>query len=166
MNKINSKDDNFQALKSIVDRKELTEITTAAKVDTSDVNFGVQTFFQRTRAEQWERDISEYLKSHPQETKSQAERLIKTNENPSDILGFYGWTLTPSKSPSGNLRIVITDQTGDAAKVSEEDAVTTMGHELYGHGLPFKQGKPWEHGKVNEKVFEEIENRTKKNFNS
>ncbi|GIU81259.1 MAG: hypothetical protein KatS3mg006_0323 [Pyrinomonadaceae bacterium] len=52
--------------------------------------------------------------------------------------------------------------TGKASRVSEETAVLTMAHELYGHALLFRQNnKNWSgHGPI----FDKIEKRTINNY--
>jgi hypothetical protein len=79
---------------------------------------------------------------------------------------FLGYTLTPSESPSGNVRVLITDRTGKASNTPEVEAVVTTGHELYGHALPQIQGKPYQHddrGPVDTQ-HKQIEARSRANF--
>jgi RHS repeat-associated protein len=144
LDKIKSKDENFAALKVLVNSKEITEVATA-----SVGQMGVP-FFKTTRDEQREKDIQNYLKDNPDKSRADAEALITADGDPSDVLGYYGQTFTPSgeegteKSPSGNLRAVATDQTGEGAGISEEEAVMAMGHELYNHTYKFRIGdKTW-----------------------
>jgi hypothetical protein len=62
LNEIKSDDENFQALKALVDAKEITEVATVPNVDTQDPNFGIVIFFKTTAAENKERDIQNYMK--------------------------------------------------------------------------------------------------------
>jgi RHS repeat-associated protein len=162
LDKIKSKDQNFLDLKTMVNHKELTEVATGTTGQ-----LGVA-FFERTVGEQREKDIQDYMKNN-NVSREEAEKIIgPVQGNPSDIMAYYGQTFSPNgendtpKSPSGNLRIVVTDRTGEASRVSEETAVFTMAHELYGHGLLFRQGnKNWGgHGPI----FDRIEQRTINNY--
>ncbi|CAN5415985.1 hypothetical protein BH10ACI3_BH10ACI3_06980 [soil metagenome] len=160
LDKIKSKDDNFQSLKGFVNNKALTEVMTATEATGNPAKF-----YQRTAAENQERDIQDYMKSNGV-SRDKAEQFYKTIDTSGGWVdsNYLGYTLNPSESPSGNLRIVVTDQTGEASGVSEEDAVVTTGHELYAHGELYRQGKPYEHGKVSESVFTNVEERTRNNY--
>lgn len=170
LNKIHNIDANFQALKFIINYQAITEIITAAEVDTKTVEFGIQRFFRITFAAQREKDIQSYLKNNPGLSKPETDEFIKKYMKiagkSTDAYGTYGWTLSPDKSPTGNLRCVTTNRTGEAASVTEEAAVVSAGHELCGHGFLFRKGLPREHGKVSDKVFEGIEIRTQRNYKS
>lgn len=163
LDKIKSKDQNFKDLKTVVNHKDLTEVMTA----TNSTGANTGNFYQRTAAENREKDIQDYMKNNNQ-TREEAEKFFSTL-NTSDSWvdsSYYGYTLSPSESPSGNLRIVVTDQTGEAANVSEESAVVSTGHELYGHGLLYRQGKPYIHGKAPDSFFEAAQERTLINYRS
>jgi hypothetical protein len=72
-----------------------------------------------------------------------------------------------AEQTGGNPRVTISDATGPASAMPEEERVGTTGHELFGHGLLYLQGKPWGHGVKNgppDSFFKEIENRSKANF--
>lgn len=59
-----------------------------------------------------------------------------------------GVTLSPTDkggSPNGNFRVVLSDGTGDASDAPEADMAAISAHEIYGHGLPAMQGRPWKH---------------------
>ncbi len=161
LDKIKSKDENFAALKTLVDSEEITEVATA-----STGNYGVA-FYKSTRGEQREKDIKEYMKNNPNVTREQAEAFIAADGDQSEITGYFGQTYTPNgekdtpKSPSGNLRAVVTDQTGEGASISEEDAVVAMGHELYNHTYKFRVGdKTWlaEEGPAVDAIHERTRN--------
>jgi RHS repeat-associated protein len=159
LDKIKSKDQNFKDLKEMVNNKNLTEVMTA----TNSTGSNSANFFQRTASENKEYDIQNYMKNN-NVSREDAEKFFKELGITWEDSAYYGYTLSPSESPSGNLRIVVTDQTGEAANVSEETAVVTTGHELYGHGVLFRQGKPYGHDKVPDSFFDAIEKRTQTNY--
>jgi RHS repeat-associated protein len=165
LDKIKSKDANFLALRGMVNHKKVTEVATSATGDN-----GVA-FFERTNAQQREMDIQNYMQNNPNVTRQQAEQLITLNGDGWDVLGYYGQTYTPNgeggtpKSPSGNLRAVATDQTGEGATISEEDAVVAMGHELYNHTYKFRIGdRTWK--AESGPGVRAIEERTRENYRS
>lgn len=122
-------------------------------------------FYQRTAAENKEYDIQNYMENN-NISREEAEKFFKDLGTTWEDSAYYGYTLNPSESPSGNLRIVVTDQTGEAANVPDETAVVTTGHELYGHGLLYRQGKPYGHDKVPDAFFDAVEKRTLTNYQS
>jgi RHS repeat-associated protein len=161
LDKIKSKDQNFLDLKTMVNDKSITEVMTATEAIGNGINTGK--FHQRTAEENKEYDIQNYMKNF-NVSREEAEAFFKEQGTTWTETAVYGYTLNPSESPSGNLRVVITDRTGEGATISEEEAVVTTGHELYGHALRYMQGKPYLHKQVPESVFEVIEERTRKNY--
>lgn len=161
LDKIKSDDENFAALKTMVNAKAITEAAT------SDKGEGGMPFSQETHQQQYESDIQAYMKNN-NVSRADAEKVISPPTNPNELNFYRGQTYTPNgedgivTSPSGNLRAVTTDRTGVGASIPEEDAVVTFGHELYGHAYYFGQGnKTWmNHGKV----ITDIEDRTRKNY--
>jgi hypothetical protein len=142
LDKIKSNDDNFVKLKGLANHKETTEFGT----DSIGAN-GVE-FHQRTVSEQREKDIQGYLKDNPGKTREEAERFypVDSKRDPSLIYAYHGQTYTPNgesdspRSPSGRLRAVATNRLGEGARISEEDAVVAMGHEIYNHAYKFRVG--------------------------
>jgi RHS repeat-associated protein len=168
LDKIKSDDKNFEALKSMVNAKEITEAATSSTGEN-----GVP-FSQETHQQQYESDIQAYMKNN-NVSREEAEKVITPPDNPNEVNFYRGQTYVPKgyvpngeadanipTSPSGNLRAVTTDRTGAGASISEEDAVVTFAHELYGHAYYFRQGnKTWYgHGKV----ITDIEDRTRQNY--
>jgi len=161
LDKIKSKDANFLALKAMVNAKEVTEVATSA------IGQNGTPFFKTTAGAQYEKDIQAYMQAN-NVSRADAEKIISKPADPSEEWAYYGQTFSPNGeentpvSPSGNLRAVVTDRTGDAAGFSEEDAVITMGHELYGHSYKFRVGdKTW---KDEGPAMKAIEERTRKNY--
>jgi RHS repeat-associated protein len=160
LNKIKSKDENFLALKFLVDQKEVTE---AATSDT-----GVVKFFMTT----WEKinDADEKAAAEQEGITVEEAKKKNTNRQFTGPTGYLGQTYSPQgednvpRSPSGNLRAVATDGTGDG--ITKEDAVVTMAHELYGHAYLFrKEDKNWHVDSDNPNTFiRNVEERTKRNY--
>jgi len=159
LDNIKSDDKNFQDLRSMVNYKDVTEVMTA----TDSTGENKAQFFQRTAKENKEYDIQNYMKNN-NASREDAEKFFSDLGSTWEDSAYYGYTLNSSESPSGNLRIVVTDQTGEASGVSEETAVVSTGHELYGHGLLYREGKPYGHDKVPDAFFDEIEKRTTTNY--
>ena len=55
-------------------------------------------------------------------------------------------TLTPSEGTSGNEEVHVSDGTGQAAGLPQEEQVVGMGHELYVHARRDLAGQPSKHG--------------------
>jgi hypothetical protein len=160
LDKIKSKDENFAALKTLVNAKEITEAATSTMGDFG----GPQKFFMTTWEKINEADNQATMKATGV-TKEEAEKS-NANQSITGRTGYLGQTFAPNgedgapRSPSGNLRAVATDGTGEG--ITEEDAVTSMAHELYGHAYLFRTGnKGW----ANESKFiEATEQRALKNY--
>lgn len=160
--KIDSEDENFLALQILVNSKDITEVATA-KEGMYGPTF--QKFFLLTFSALREKEIQEAIKTR-NINKEQAEKEIQLYGPASELTGYLGQTYSPNgengspKSPSGNLRAVATDQTGDG--ITEQDAVITMGHELFGHAYFFRIGNKTWAGEG--PVITAIQERTKKNY--
>ena len=155
LNKIKSSDGNFQDLKTMVNSSQMTEVGTGTEAK------GVGEFsYQSVEAAR----------------KETVDALIKSGMSPQDAAEvskainiptlFLGKTFTPGESASGNLLILVSDGTGAASTAPLGQLVETMGHELYGHGTPYIQGKPFQHddgGPVDAHIVQ-VEKRTKANF--
>jgi RHS repeat-associated protein len=153
LDKIKSKDDNFLALKEMVNDSSTTEVMSAS----SDRN---RDFDYKSVADVRKEVYNELIKKgfSPKD----ARQYANDNKEPQSHLGTM---LTPTESPSGNLRVIVSDGTGKAAKAPMSDLVGTMGHEMFGHGLLYVQGKPFDH--VNGPPyshFKQIEQRSKANY--
>lgn len=162
LDKIKSDDPNFAKLKVLVNSKETTEVATS-KTGQEGVPFS-----QRTRGEQREMDIKDYMKSN-NVSREEAEAIITPDGDQSEVQAYQGQTYSPNgedetpKSPTGNLRAVVTDQTGEAASVSEEDAVVAMGHEVYNHSYKFRIGdKGWKNETT--QYVKDVEAQTRANY--
>jgi hypothetical protein len=79
---------------------------------------------------------------NPQETQQFITDMRKEITRPSF---FLGQTYSPQLSPTGNLRIVVSDGGGKASSAGFGQLTSTMGHELYLHAYLFVTGEPWEH---------------------
>jgi hypothetical protein len=154
LDKINSKDDNFLALRDMVNSSSTVEVMSARSDGTRD--------FDYTPVAEVRKDVYGKLIQAGFPPK-QARQEANKNTEP---VAHLGTTLPPSQSPSGNLRIIISDATGNASRAPMDELVATTGHELYGHGLLYIQGKPWEHGAgpSYQNFFKPIEERSKANF--
>jgi RHS repeat-associated protein len=154
LDKIKSKDGNFLALKEMVNASSTTEVVSASSDGTLDFDY-------KSVADVRKDSYNALIKGGytPKEARAESNKL---NEPES----YLGKTLSPSESPSGNLRIIISDATGKASGATMVDLVGTTGHELYGHGLLYTQGKPWEHGTgpSYKNFFLPIEKRSKANY--
>ncbi len=165
LDEISSKDQNFLDLKEIVDNKSVTEVTT----DSGFKNPGEdrQEFYFKTAQETKKEFIDGYAKDPLKlgNTREGAEALA--NNMTFQQEGTFGYMQRPDQSPSGNLRIIVSDGTGAAAKMPLEERVGTMGHELYVHGRLYLAGKPFGHGDKGgptEAQFTSVEARSKRNF--
>lgn len=143
LDKIKSKDANFLDLKSAVNAKGTLEVMTASK----DPRNG-EAFFYKSDKEERKELVEGLIKtgSTPKEAKKEADELMNS---PDRIRSMgLGVTLSPTDtggSPNGNFRAVLSDGTGDASDAPRSDQAAISAHEIYGHGLPAMQGKPWKH---------------------
>ncbi|MGH9875782.1 MAG: hypothetical protein ACRD9S_25295, partial [Pyrinomonadaceae bacterium] len=165
LDQISSKDQNFLDLKEMVDNKSVTELTT----DSGFQNPGEarQEFYFKSAQETKKDFIEGFAKDEMKlgNTREQAEALANNMTFGNE--GTYGYTQTPGQSPSGNLRITISDGTGAASNMPMEERVATTGHEMYVHGRLFLEGKPFGHGDKGgptEAQFGNVEQRSKRNF--
>jgi uncharacterized protein RhaS with RHS repeats len=155
LNGIKSKDQNVLDLKGLVNSSNVIEAATAKGV-------AGQPEFSYTSVEQVRKEVIDALVKGGEDPKVAAE-VAKEVSLPTE---FLGRTQTANESGSGNPRVVVSDGTGAAATAPMQELVVTMAHELYGHGLPLTQGKPWGHdngGPVDVNI-RRIEERTKRNF--
>ncbi len=165
LNQISSKDQNFLDLKEMVDNKNLTEVNT----DSGFQNQGEaqQQFYFKTAQETKKDFIDGYAKDPLKLGNTRAEAESLASNMTFEQEGTFGYTQLPNQSPSGHLRITVSDGTGAAAKMSLEERVATMGHELYVHGRLYLEGKPFGHGDKGgptETQFRNVEERSKRNF--
>jgi hypothetical protein len=154
LDKINSNDANFLALKAMVNSSKTIEVMSAKSDGTRDFDF--------TPVAEVRKDVYGKLIQAGFPPKQAREEANKNTEP----VAHLGTTLPPNQSPSGNLRIIISDATGNASRATMEELVATTGHEMYGHGLLYIQGKPWEHGAgpSYQNFFKPIEERSKANY--
>jgi RHS repeat-associated protein len=153
LDKIKSKDENFQDLKKEVNEEGTIEVMTDNKNDQG------APFDYKTKAEQ----AAEIRKNMKELGASKAEiaEAIKGLSGKPDVND--GYTLDANQSPSGNVRVVISDGTGGATDEPVSRLAMTTAHELYGHGLPAMKGLPWKHddgGPVDTRIYKQIEPRT------
>ena len=156
LNKIKSKDQNFLDLKAIVNDSSTIEIGTA----TNSPNAGEFSYQSAKAAQKEAYDSLIKAGMSPKEAREAAASV--------NIPSLYlGETLSPDLSPSGNMRVIISDGTGNAATAPLEQRVVTTGHELYGHAGLYIQGKDWQHGNLGGPVdtyIKQAENQTRRNF--
>ena len=160
LNKIKSKDANFLDLKKMVNSSQTVEVATASSAvlpgGTQATPFSYQSVEQQ-RAELTQKLTQDFGAEQAAQIANQAITIPSF---------FLGSTLTPNQSPTGNLRIELSDQTGMAAGASDSVMAETTAHEMFGHGLPSMQGKPSQHdngGPVDHQI-KRIEDRTRRNF--
>ena len=144
MNKISSKDANFNDLKTAVNSSATLEVSTAKSADMG--KYGQVEFF---------------FTSKEQVAAERAATGAISDSEPIDQL-FLGKTSGKEETESGNTQVVLSDGTGKAATAPEVEQAATAAHEIYGHGLPNMQGLPWKHdrGPVDANVIR-IEDRTR-----
>jgi hypothetical protein len=162
LDNIRTNDENFAALKFMVDSATISEGATSDRGD------GIP-FYRLTNGEQYERDITDYMKNFGA-SRAEAEKIISKPADMSEVQYYAGQTYSPDgdpenlvpKSPSGYIRGVANNRTGDAASISEEDAVVTFAHEFFGHVYQFVKNNPiWGgHGPV----IKQVEDRTRNNY--
>jgi RHS repeat-associated protein len=142
LDKIKSKDTNFLALKAAVNEKGTLEVITASKDPRNN-----EAFFYKTDAEERKELVEALIKtgSTPEEANKEADELM-SDPNRVRSMGL-GVTLAPGDkgNPGNNFRVVLSDGTGDASDAPQVDLAAATAHEIYGHGLPGMQGKPWKH---------------------
>jgi RHS repeat-associated protein len=158
LNKIKSTDANFLDLKAIVNSSQVMEVATASSTM---VGGTVRLDFSYKSEEEVKAETIKLLtKDMGEQAAKDAASQIKGPE------GLYGNTLTPDQSPSGHLRVELSDQTGPASTMPDSQMAVTTAHEMYGHGLPFMQGKPYQHddGGPVDKHISDIQKRTLRNF--
>jgi RHS repeat-associated protein len=157
LNKIKSDDQNFTDLKGLVNDPNVIEVSTGTGV----VGKPEYTFTYKS-VEQQRKELTETLIKSGYDPKDAAE-TAKAIGIPQLLLGY---TEPATDSPTGKARVINSDGTGEAAGAPLDELVVTMAHELYGHGLPMIQGKPWKHddgGPVDARIGE-IQGRTRRNF--
>ncbi len=163
LDKILSKDKNFLDLKAIVNDKRSMEITTGKGFKNPGEDG--QEFYYKD-AIQTRKDFVDNMIANGS-TKEEAEALAKDRNAFSafEPEATYGVFQTPDQT-GGNPRVTISDATGPASTMPEDERVGTTGHELYGHGLKYLQGKTWGHEKNGppDSFFKGIEDRSKANF--
>ena len=135
INAIESTDANFLDLKALVNASDIMEVATAT--GWADNKGNAETFNYQTPDEQVQEMISKGLS--PAVANQLRPTLLLTN--------YLGQTIAPADSPTGNLRVVISDGTGGAADAPMVELAVTSAHEIYGHGLRYMQGRAWEHDK-------------------
>jgi RHS repeat-associated protein len=122
IDKIKSDDPNVKALQKAVDLKQTIEVKTDSKAN--GYNFEYKSVGQ--------------LKQEVQKAGGDASQITFPEL-------YLGYTQSPSESPSGDFRVIISDATGEAAKAPESELAVTTAHEFYGHALLGAEGKAWEH---------------------
>jgi hypothetical protein len=170
LDKIKSKDANFLDLRTAVNAKGTLEIATGS----TDPRNGEAVFYT-SDGEERQQLVDGLIKtgSTPEEAKKEADELMNSPDRVRSM--GLGVTLSPTDkggSPNGNFRAVISDGTGDASDAPRADMAAISAHEIYGHGLPAMQGKPWKHefnqppkqpGPVDSNI-KQIEQRTRKMY--
>jgi RHS repeat-associated protein len=155
LSKIKSDDQNFQALKMLVNDKQTIEVGTVAGVE------GIGEFSYQSVEDQRKEVIENLIKAGVDPTA--AAEVAKEINIP---VSFLGYTLSPEQTDTGNMRVLISNGMGAASTAPQEEIVITAGHELYGHAALFVQGKAWLHddrGPVNAHI-KQVEDRTMTNF--
>lgn len=143
LDKISSDDENFEALKFLTNDKAITEAATSTM---GDYGGAPEKFFMTTWERIREKDIQFAMKSEGI-TREEAEKSVG-NAKEGGRTGYLGQTYGPNgedkspRSPSGNLRAVAADGSGEG--ITQEDAVSSMAHELYGHAYLYRKvHKDW-----------------------
>lgn len=149
VNKIESDDQNFQDLKTMVNSSKVVEVGTASEVP--DVGKVVYKSEETVRKETTDALIKAGF------TRAQAAEAAK------DTIAtiFDGFTT----ATTDGARVLVANGKDGTAGEPEEKLVEAMAHELYGHAAPLIQGKPWEHddgGPVDANIIK-IHARTKNN---
>jgi RHS repeat-associated protein len=141
LDRIKSNDANFQDLRAMANDSKTIEVMTS---DT-DPRPGGEKFYWKTKEEQQKEIYDLYLKSgsSPQEAKAAADAIEEPRPGTFELNG--GVILRPDETESRNWRVVLPDFTGDAADFPLVERAVTSAHEVYGHGLPGMQGKPFRH---------------------
>lgn len=150
LSNVKSSDPNFLTLKHMVDAKGVVQVSTGPTATNKD---GKTFEFKYESSETVKADMTAHG-LHPTEGKDY-----------STI--FSGYTYPANQSQSGNIEVHVSDGTGQAAGLPDEEQTVTMGHELYVHGDRLLDGRPYEHedtrnGEVNKETHE-VEERTRKN---
>ena len=142
LDKIKSDNANFLDLKSAVDAKGTLEVATGNK----DPRNG-DSFFYKSDKEERKEVYENLVKAgvSPAEAKKETDEIVN-DPNKVRSMGL-GVTQSPTDkgSPNGNFRVVLSDGRGDASDAPQSDFAAVSAHEVYGHGLPGMQGKPWKH---------------------
>jgi len=163
LNKIKSKDQNFLDLKTIVNDKRNTEVTTGTGFKNPGED--AQQFFYQDASKARQEFINSVIANGS--SKEEAEKLAVEleKESPFGAVATFGVFQTPEQT-GGNPRVTISDATGPASTMPLDERVGTTGHELYGHALMYLQGKTWGHeeGGKPYSYFTAIEDRSKANF--
>ncbi|HBY62862.1 MAG TPA: hypothetical protein DEH78_23820, partial [Solibacterales bacterium] len=141
--KVKTKDENFNDLRTAANASGTLEVATASSVSVGE--FGNTEFFFTSKEEmQKERDANGIISTEPA-----IDQL------------FLGYT---DQGSNGATRVTLSDGTGKAATTPMPEHAATAAHEIYGHGLPKIQGRPWKHddrGPIDRNI-KRIEDRTKK----
>ena len=150
INSIKSDDPNFLALKHIVNSSVLIEVGTAGGF--SDANGNTLEFVYQS-VDQIREEMSAVLD----------QKTLDTLElTPISHLGQF---IPADESLRRTTEVVVSRGEGKSATAPYSDRVVTMAHELFGHGLPFSQNRPFEHDKgVVDKSIIDIELRTRNRF--
>jgi RHS repeat-associated protein len=148
---VKSNDTNFQALKHMVEAKGTIQVSTGSSA-----------------ADKNGKTLGDFKYESDAVGRQKLESVGATpNPNSDYSLNFTGITYGANESKSGNIEVHVSDGTGSASTVSDEELTVTTGHELYVHGERLLDGRPADHedsrnGEVNRETHE-VEERTRKN---
>jgi RHS repeat-associated protein len=147
LNKIKTKDANFNDLKELVNMGDTLEVATATSV-----NMGGKVMpFEYESVKQIVADL-----------KSKG-----YNVDPKGVIPtiFLGKTDGKGETASGIARVILSDGTGKAAGAPIVEHAITSAHEIYGHALLDLRNMPWLHdgpGKPVDTRIKQIEDRTRR----
>ena len=143
LGRVKTRDQNFNDLRTSANASATLEVATAPSVKVGE--FGETEFF---------------FTSKEQVRKERDELGVIGSEPAIDQL-FLGYT---DQGPNGATRVTLSDGTGKSATTPMSEQSVTAAHEIFGHGLPKIQGRPWKHddrGPIDRNI-KKIEDRTRR----
>src|SRR5690606_24306303 len=141
LDKIESDNENFLDLKTIVNADGTAEVMTSSN-DSQGNEFEYETL-EQARQLRYESNIDNGMSE--EEARADANKLEFNKDNARTCV--CGETLSPNENPAknGNWRVIVPDATGKTSEMPRSELASTTAHELYVHTYLGMQGKPFRH---------------------